>query len=203
MSSPKSPEFRSQLDDIGNSTADVLAEPPNGWPVSAPSSTGNLGSLENGSSNNLQGLDTLSENQTFGGALSENATWGFQTELAAVSSLPSVQPPTDMSSVPQSNGSLWPLFSIDTDWQLDFDDRLITEPSSTGIGATPVALNELDPSQSYSQSTHDSESPTLPRGLADYLSPGGKVSGNAIILTQIYYYLYIILRVRLAQREAF
>lgn len=188
MSSPRSPEYRSQLDDTGNSTADVLIEPPTGWPVSTHSSTGNLGSLENGSGNDLQGLDALSGNQTFGGALPENVTWGLPREVATVPSLTSVPPPTDMSSVPQSNGSLWPLFSIDTDWQIDFDDRLITEPSSAVIGATPIALNELDPSQLYNQSTQDSESPGLPRFLVEYLSPGGKVSANATILTHIIIY---------------
>ena len=190
MSSPKSPEYRSQLDDNGNSTADVLVEPPNGWPVSAHSSTGTLGSLETGSCNNLQGLDALSENQTFGGALPENATWGLQREVETVSSLPPVPPPTDMSSVPFSNGSLWPLLSIDTDWQIDFDDRLITEPNSVVVGATPIALNELDLSQSYNQPTQDSESPGLPRGLVEYFSPGGKVSAKATILTHILSFIH-------------
>lgn len=146
---------------------------------------GNLGSLENVSRNNLQGPDAVSENQPFGGALPENATWGLQREVATVPSLPSVPPPTDMTSVPYSDGSLWPLFSIDIDLQIDFDDRLINEPSSTAIGATPMSLNELDLSQSYNQATQESESPGLPRGLVEYLSPGSKVSANAIILTHI------------------
>lgn len=90
-----------------------------------------------------------------------------------------------MTSVPYSDGSLWPLFSIDIDLQIDFDDRLINEPSSAANGATPMSLNELDLSQSYNQATQESESPGLPRGLVEYLSPGSKVSANAIILTHI------------------
>lgn len=183
MSSKKSPEYRSQLDDAGNSTVDALVEPPNGWPVSAHSSTGNLGSLENGSCNNLQGLDPLSENRAYGGALAENVAWGLQGELETVPSISSVPPPTEcMSSVPYSNGSLWPLFSTDTDWQIDFDDQLTTEPNSAVVGATPIPVDELDLSQSYNQPTQDSESPGLSRGLVEYLSLGGKVSANVTIL---------------------
>ena len=194
VSSKKTPEYRSQLDDNGNSTADVLVEPPNGihcWPVSAHSSTGNLGSLENGSCNNLQGLDPLSENQNFVRTLPENATWGLQREVESVPSLPSVPPPTDMSSVPDSNGSLWPFFTTDTDWQIDFDDQLTTEPNSAVIGATPIAVNELDLSQSYNQPTQGSESPGLSRGLVEYLSLSEKVSANATILTYILSFIHI------------
>ena len=185
VASLRSPENRSQLEDTGNTTADVLAEPPNGWQVSAHSSTGNSGSLEDGSRNNSHGLDALSPNQTFGGVLPENAAWGLQREVETVPSLPSVPQPTDMSSVTNSNGSLWPLFSIDNDWQIDFDDRLITEPTSAVTGGTPIAVNELDLSQPYTQPTQDSELPGLPRGLAEYLSPSGKVSANATFLIHI------------------
>ena len=155
MSFLRSPEYRSQLEDTGNTTADVLE------------------------------LDALSQNQTFGGALPENATWGLQREVETVPSLPSVPPPTDMSSVPSTNGSLWPLFPMDNDWQIDFDDRFITEPTNVVTGATPIALNELDLSQSYNQPTQDSESPGRSRGLVEYLSPSGKVSAKATILTHI------------------
>ena len=186
----RSPEYRSQLEGTGNPTVDGQIESPNGWPVSVHSSTCVPGSLENGSCNNLQGLDALAQNQTFGGALPENATWGHQREVKTVPSLPSVPSPTDMSSVPNPSGSLWPLFSIDNDWQIDFDDRLITEPTRAVIGATPTALNELDMSQSYYQLNQDLESPVLPRRLVEYLSPGGKVSANTTILTHISLLIY-------------
>ena len=183
--SPGFPKSRSQLEDTGNPTADRLIEPPNGWPVSAHSSTWSLGSLENGSCNNLQGLDALARNQTFEGALLEDATWDLQREVQTFPSLPSVPPPTDMSSVPNPDGFLWRLFTTDNDWQIDFNDRFITEPTSAVLGATPIALNELDLSQSYYQLNQDLESPGLPRGLAEYFSLGGKVSANATILTHI------------------
>ena len=204
-SSKKSPESQPQRDDIGNSTADVLIEPPNDnrcWPVSAPSSTGNVGSLEDGSCNPLQGLDSLSETQNFIRSLSENTTWSFQKEVENVTSLPSAPPPTDLSSAPDSNVSLWPLFTSDTDWQMDFDDQIISEPNSAVVGATPIAVHELDLSPSYNQPTQGSESSGLPRGLIEYLNLSEKVSANATILEKtvsINHYL----RVRLVRRETF
>lgn len=89
-----------------------------------------------------------------------------------------------MSSVPESNGSLWPLFTTDTDWQMDFADQLTTEPNSAVIGATPIAVNELDLSQSYNQPTQGSESSGLSRGLIEYLNLSEKVSTNATILVK-------------------
>ena len=187
MSSKKSPESQSQLDNTGDSTADVLIEPSNDtncWPVSAPSSTGTLGSLENGPCNNLQGLDSLSETQNFIRNLSENTAWGLQRDVENVTSLPSVPPPTDMGSVPDSNVSLWPLFTTDTDWQMDFDDQLTTEPTSAVVGATPIAVSELDLSQSYNQPAQGSESSGLSRGLIEYLNLSEKVSAHATILVK-------------------
>lgn len=139
----------------------------------------------------MQALDPLSENQPFVGALPENASWGLQREVETVPSIPSVPPPTHMNSGPYSNGSLWPLFSTDTDWQIDFDDRFPTEPNSAAIGASPIAVNELDLSQSYNQPTQDSASPGLSRGLVEYLSLSGKVSAKATILTYMLSFIHI------------
>ena len=180
----RSPEHQSQLGDTGNPKADGLVEPQNGWPVSAHSSTWSHGSLENGPCDKLQGLDALAQNQTFGGALPENATWDPQSGVGTVPSLPSVPPPTNMSSLSNPKGSLWPLFSIDSDWLMDFGDRSITEPISA-VGATPIGLNELDLSQPYCQPNQGLESPGLPRSLVEYSINDGKVSANATILTHI------------------
>ena len=89
-----------------------------------------------------------------------------------------------MSSVPESMVSLWPLFTSDTDWQMDFDDQLNTEPTSAVVGATPIAVNELDLSQSYNQPTQCSEPSGLSRGLIEYLHLSEKVSANATILVK-------------------
>ena len=138
----------------------------------------------------MQRLDALMQNQTFGGALPENATWGLQRGVGTVPSLPSVPPSTNMSNIPNPNGSLWPLFSIDNDWQIDFGDRSIAEPTSAVIGAAPIALDELDLSQSYCQTNQDLESPGLPRGLVEYPSNDSRVSANATILTHISSLIY-------------
>ena len=195
VSSKKSPEYQSQLDDTGNSAAEVLVEPPNGthcWPISAHSSTGNLGSLEDGSCNNMQGLAPLSENQNFVRTLPGSAAWSLQTEVESVQSIPSAPPPTDIGGVPDPNGSLWPLFPTDTDWQFDFDDQLTTEPNTTFISAASIAVNELDLSQSYNHPTLGSESAGLSRNLIEYLSLSEKVSSNPTILTSnIIFYTYI------------
>jgi hypothetical protein len=42
---------------------------------------GTLGSLENRSGNNLQGLDSLSETQNFIRTWSENSPWGLPREV--------------------------------------------------------------------------------------------------------------------------
>lgn len=200
-SSKKSPESRSQIDDTGKSTADVLVEPPNDahwWPLSERSSTGNLGSLENGASNSLGELDLLPESQNVAQIMPENVIWSLPQEVENIPSLHSAQPPTDMSSVPYSNGSLWPLFSPDTDWHIDLDDPSTTLPNSAVTDATPMALNELDLSgvdanpiavrdldlaQSYKQPTQDSESPGLSSGLIEFLRLSEKVSANATTFT--------------------
>lgn len=151
---------------------------------SAPSSTGTLGSLENRSGNNLQGLDSLSETQNFKRTWSENSPWGLSREVGNATSLTSAPPPTEMSSEPDSNVSLWPLFTTDADWQLDFDDQLTTLPTSAVKGATPIAVNDLDLSQSYNQPIQGSESSGLSRELIEYLTLSEKVRANATILVK-------------------
>ncbi|MCJ1279780.1 hypothetical protein MMC21_007604 [Puttea exsequens] len=118
----------------------------------------------------MQGLAPLSENQNFVRTLPGSAAWSLQTEVESVQSIPSAPPPTDIGGVPDPNGSLWPLFPTDTDWQFDFDDQLTTEPNTTFISAASIAVNELDLSQSYNHPTLGSESAGLSRNLIEYLS---------------------------------
>lgn len=187
VSSKTVPESQAQPDDTRNSTADVLVEPPNDtncWPVSTSSSTGTLASLDNRSGNNPQGLDSLSETQNFIRTWSGNSPWGLSGEVGNATSLTSAAPPHTVSSVPDSNVSLWPLFTTDGDWQLDFDDSLTTLPTSAMKGVTPITLNDLDLSpSSYSQPIQGSES-GLSRGLIEYLNLTEKVSANATTLVQ-------------------
>ena len=89
-----------------------------------------------------------------------------------------------MSGVSDSMVSLWPLFTTDTDWQMDFEDQLTAEPTSAVVGATPTAVNELDLSQSYNQPIQCSEPSGLSRGLIEYLHLSEKVSASAAILVK-------------------
>ena len=73
---------------------------------------------------------------------------------------------------------------------MNLDDRLITEPNSAITGATPIAVNELDLSQPYNQSSQGCESPGLSRGLVEYLSLGGKVSAKVTILIYVLSFLH-------------
>lgn len=195
MSSKTSPEDRSPLDDTGNTTADVLVEALNGTQSSSEltlSSTGPVNPLTIGSCNILQGRAPLSEdNQNLGRTLPENSAWSVQTDGDSTHSLPPAPPPTDISSVPDSNGSFWPnadgsfwpLCPTDTNWQLDFDLPFATEPDSgASTGATSTALSELDLSQLYNQPTRGCDSAGVSRELIEYLSLGEKVSTDATIL---------------------
>lgn len=86
--------------------------------------------------------------------------------------------------MPDSNVSLWPLFTTDADWQLDFDDQFTTLPTSTIKGALPIAVNDLELSPLYSQPMQGSESSGLSRGIVEYLNLSEKVGAHAIILVK-------------------
>ena len=195
MSSKNSPEARSPRDDPGNTTTDFFVEALNGTQSSSGStlsSTGPVTPLINGPCNILQGKAPFSEdNLNLGRNLPEISTWSVQTDGDSThSSLPPAPQLTDISSVPDSNGSFWPdsdgsswpLFPTDTDWQLDFDLPFTTAPNSASTGGTSAALSELDLSQLYTQSTQGCDSAGISRELIEYLSLGEKVSTDATIL---------------------
>lgn len=206
MSSKKSSEIdRSQLDNTGNTTADVLVEVPNGT-QSSPRFTllANVpvDPLVNGSCNILQGrAPLLKENQNLGGTPPENSAWIVQTDGDSSHSLPPALPPTGISCMtdpigsfwPASDGPVWPLSPTDTNWQLDFDLAFTSEPNSASTGATSSTLGELDLFQLYNLSTQGCDSAGVSRDLIEYLSLGEKVSTNATIPVQhgsLYRYLY-------------
>lgn len=171
--SEKFPESQPQPNDTARSTGDVLVEPPNdthGWPASAPSS------LDSRSGNSLHGLDSLSDTQNFIRTWSGNSPWGMPKEMGNTTGPTSAPPPTEMSCIPDSNVSLWPLFTTDADWQLDFDDPLTTLPTGSIKDALPIAVNDLGLSPSYNQPRQGSESSSLSRGLIEYLNLCEKAS---------------------------
>ena len=159
---------------------------------------GPINSPMKGSRNVLQGRAPFSEdNQNLGRTVSENSAWTVQTDGH---SLPPAPPPTELSCItdpigsfwPASDGPVWPLSPMDTNWQLDFDLPFTSEPHSASTGASSSALDELDLFQLYNQSTQGCDSAEVSRDLIEYLSLGEKVSTNATILvphSRLYGYL--------------
>lgn len=186
VSSDKSPGCRSQLDDTGNTTADVLVEAPNGAqlsPGSALSSTGTANSFTNGARNILQGRAALSDNQNTVRTLPEEAAWGVETDQDDTFNLPP-PPSTNISNLPHYNAFSWPLFATDTDWQFDFDIPFTAEPTSASTGASSTALTELDMSQSYDRPTQGVDSAGCSGEWIGYLCLNEKVSPDAACLAQ-------------------
>ncbi len=192
VSSDKSPESRSRLDDTGNNAADVLVEAPNGAQLSPGltlSSTGAANSRTNGSRNILQGRASLSDNQNIVRTLPEDATWSVETDRDGTHNLPPPPPPppppsTDISNVPDSNAFSWPLFTTDTDWQFNFDIPFTAEHTSASTGASSTSLTELDMSQFYNRPTQGFDSAGCSGELIEYLSLSEKVSPDAAFLAQ-------------------
>ena len=199
--SPKtSRDDLSQLDDTGNTTADVLVEALNSTQSSSSSSSSEWNSLlaepvnpiVNESCNILQGrVPHLENNQNLGGTLPEDFGWSVGTVGDSTLSLPPAPLSMDISSVPDPNGivwpdlkgSFWPHCQRDLISQLDFDLPPPAEPDTASTSASSSALSELDLSQLYNQSTQGFDSAGVSRDIIDYLSLGEKVSTNTIILT--------------------
>ena len=188
--SEKYPELRSQLDDTGNSAADVPIEAPNGAqssPTLTFSSTGAASSLTIGSRDSLQGRASLLDDQNNVRTLPDNAAWNTESDGDVAHNLPPSPPPTDIINVPDSNAISWPLFRMDTDWQFNFDTPFTAEQAGASTGTASTQLTELEMSQFYISPTQDSDSGGCPRELLEYLSLNGKVSNDnefpAFVLT--------------------
>ena len=205
VSSEKSSESRSQLEDTSNTAADVLVEAPNGAQLSPGltlSSTGAANSLTNGSRNSLQGRASLPDDQNTVWTLPEDATWSVERDGDGTHNLPPAPPPTDISNVPDSNAFSWPLFTTDTDWQFDFDIPFTAEHTSASTGASSTALTELDMSQFYNRPTQGFDSAGCSGELIEYLSLSEKVSTDAAFLAW-HSGFYTLTQARSAQREVF
>lgn len=64
----------------------------------------------------------------------------------------------EMSSAMDSNVFSWPLFPVNTDWQLDFDIPFIAGHTSASTGASSATLPELDPYELYNRPTQGLDS---------------------------------------------
>ncbi|KAL9079456.1 MAG: hypothetical protein Q9157_001665 [Trypethelium eluteriae] len=76
----------------------------------------------------------------------------------------------DRSNVQDCNAFSWPLFTSETDWQLDFDMPFTAERNDLSTGASPNALTELDASHFYHQSAQCLDSTGSSAELIEYLS---------------------------------
>ena len=183
VTSKQSPEYRSSLDDINTSAADAYNEAVNMpllTPVLTHSPTPNFDSFINGSYNYLQETPQFSDDQNILLALPDTATWNLQGAGAGEStnSLQGPVPPRDFSSVPDTNGSLWPLFPTENDWQHYLDAQFSAGPDNASIGAVSTTVSEINLSQLYHQPLQSPEPAALSRDLTEYLDLGGKVSIN-------------------------
>lgn len=185
--SEKSPESRSQLDEVCNTATDVLVEMPDGAQLSPGltlSSAGAADTLANESHNSLQGGPSISDDQntiqTLPDEFGEDATWSIEIDKDNIDNL--APPPTNIRSIQDPNAFSWPLFPTDTDWQFDFDIPLTAENTSASTVASSTALPELDLSPFYSRSTQGFDSTGSSGELIGSLSLNEKVSPNAAFL---------------------
>ena len=148
--------------------------------IPTPPSTTNLESLTHGPGRTLQGTSTLSDSPNLVPQLPENGAWSIQNNHHNIHNFPSAPPPTDISSIPDSNGSLWSFLPTESGWELNFDALLAAEPSSSSLGATSSMMSGLDLFQKSNPQTQGSDSAGLSGELVEYLNPGGKVSIYAI-----------------------
>lgn len=185
MSPEKSPESRSQLDDTGNTAAEVLVEASIGAQLSPGlilSSTGAASSLESGSRNSLQGRASISDDQSTVQNLPEDATWSVETDEDGSHNYLPPPPPTDINNVLDSNAFFWPLFTTDSQWQFDFDIPFTAEHTSASTGASSTAFTELDMSPFDNRPTQGSDSAGCSKELIEYLSFSEKVSTDTAFL---------------------
>lgn len=145
-------------------------------PVSTLSVTGAAKSRMIGSRNTLQERASLSNDQSTARTIPEDATWGVGIDGDGTYDLPLAPTPIDTSNAPDSNAALWPFFTTDDDWQLDFDIPFMAEHTSESTGGSSTALTELDMTQFNNRPPQDLDSAGGSEDLIEYLSLGEKVS---------------------------
>ncbi|MCJ1321198.1 hypothetical protein MMC15_006542 [Xylographa vitiligo] len=185
VSSDKSAECRSPLDDTSNTAADVHVEATNGVQVSpgptfSPIRIANP--LVNGLCNSLPGRPSLSDHRNTVRTVPEDAAWSIATDRNGALDLPPVPPPTDIRIVPDSDAFSWPLFTTDADWEFDFDIPFTAEQTSASTDASSTVLNELEVSQLYNRPTQGFDSAGCSGQLIEYLSLSEKVSIDTAFL---------------------
>ena len=169
ISSERCTETRSQLDEMHNAAANVLIETPRCARTSPGHSLSSTGAANSPS---------VSDDQTTVRSLADQygdeTSWNVDMERDAINNLPPSV--TDMSNVQDSNAFSWPLFATDTDWQFDFDIPFTAEHANASTCASSTALNELDMSQFYNQSTQGFDSTASSGELIGYLNLNDKVA---------------------------
>ncbi|KAL9114946.1 MAG: hypothetical protein Q9227_001189 [Pyrenula ochraceoflavens] len=155
--SEKFPESQTRID--GGGAINVAIGAPDSAQLSPgliPRSAG-TDSLKNGSHKSTQGITSISEDH-----LNQNTVPSVPDEYVEtvpwnVDQMPPL-PSTDTGSIQDYNASSWPLFTMDNDWQFDFDIPLTADPINTSTAVSSTALTELDMSPMYSRSIHSLDS---------------------------------------------
>ncbi|MCJ1285674.1 hypothetical protein MMC26_005015 [Xylographa opegraphella] len=188
VSSEKSAESRSQLDDTGNAAADVHTEAPTNVPLSPGfrlASSGTVNPLVTGPRSSLQGRPLFSDDPNTAGTVPGDASWGVETFRDSTHNLPPVLPPTDIRTVPDADAFSWPLFTTDADWEFDFEIPFTTETTSASTDASSTALNELEVSQFHNRPPPGFDPAGRPGQLIEYLSLGEKKCPARVFLDPV------------------
>ncbi|KAL9082500.1 MAG: hypothetical protein Q9165_008877 [Trypethelium subeluteriae] len=183
----KLPDIRLQVDEIRNSPIDALTDAPNVAelsPLSTLSSTGAASSLASGSYNTLQGGASVSHDNDMVPALlgksGNDGPWVLELGQDNLQNVSAPSQKTDVRNVQDCNTFSWPLFTSETDWQLDFDMPFTAERNDLSTAVSSSALTEPDAPHFFNRSAQCLD-PTKSSGeLIEYLSLNEKVSAGAI-----------------------
>ena len=174
----KTPEMRSQLDQLGDTVDNVPVESSNRtilWPALTPASTESRQSLTCERNGTLQGISSFSNVVDIARALPEDSIWNLDLDHSSNHiSTPALQ--TEMGNVSNPNAISLTPFATDTEWHFNVDDQFFAEPISASTETCSAAFNELDMSQFYNQQSEDFDSTRGSGELFGFLSLRDKVS---------------------------
>ena len=173
----KSPEIRSQLDQVGDTVDNVLVESSNRTvllPALTRASTESRQSLSCERNKTIQGISSFTNVVDTGRALPEDSIWNLDLDQSSNHiSTPSLL--TELSNVSVPNAISMAPFASDTEWQFSVDDQFFAEPISASTETCSTAFNELDMSQLYNPETEGFDATRDSGELFEFLSLREKV----------------------------
>ncbi|KIN07015.1 hypothetical protein OIDMADRAFT_70428, partial [Oidiodendron maius Zn] len=163
-SSENGSDSRPQINETSNGIANLLAEAQTRAPLSpgltmSPCGT-SANNLTNGSQNDLHRSSSTSDDQdstrTPADEHDDSATWSLEIGAEGVHAM---LPTADIRNILDLNAFSWPLSSIDTDCQFDFDMPFTLEQTDISTGASSTSLVDSDTAFIFNRSTRAYESP--------------------------------------------